>query len=287
MKKTIGNSPLSLFLNKYLLILIINYSLLINYCISQPIQEWVVRYNGPGNSYDAGRSIAIDALGNLYVTGASLGSGTNFDYTTIKYSSSGGQQWMIRYNSPGNGDDVAYSLAVDASDNVYVTGYSWVSGSNDYVTVKYSSSGVEQWVQRYRLGGEDRANAIAVDASGNVYVTGWSFGGVTDFDYATIKYSVSGDSLWVRRYNGPGNGNDKAYSLVVDSLGNVYVTGHSWGSGTGYDYATIKYNTSGDSLWVRRYNGPGGGGNDYATSLAIDLGGNIYVTGSSGGLYRT
>ncbi len=55
---------------------------------------------------------------------------------------------------------------------------------------------------------------------------------------------------------GLGNSYDFARSLAVDSSGNVYLTGESTGSGTGPDYVTIKYNTSGDSLWVARYNGP-------------------------------
>jgi len=60
-------------------------------------------------------------------------------------------------------------------------------------------------------------------------------------DYATLKYDANGNLLWERRYNGPGNGHDYPTSLFVDNQGNVYVTGDSWGSGTYYDYATIKY----------------------------------------------
>jgi len=45
--------------------------------------------------------------------------------------------------------------------------------------------------------------------------------------------------------------------MSLDGSGNVYVTGYSLEIGTNYDYATIKYNSNGDSLWVQRYNGPG------------------------------
>lgn|SRR5574341_600249 len=77
------------------------------------------------------------------------------------------------------------------------------------------------WVRRYNgpANSSDQAVALAVDDSGNVYVTGFSNDTVTISDYATIKYSPSGDTLWVRRYNGPGNGEDAAYALAVDNAG--------------------------------------------------------------------
>ncbi len=139
-------------------------------------------------------------------------------------------------------------MAVDGSGNVYVTG----SSEGDYATIKYSPDGDTLWVRRY----SGSASALAVDDSGNVYVTGWSYGSGTFDDYATIKYAPNGDSLWVRRYNGPGNDYDLPFALALDGDGNVYVTGESYGSGTNYDYATIKYiqclakpgDVSGDTL---------------------------------------
>ena len=205
---------------------------------------WVRRYNGPGNSEDYGRAIAVDGSGNLYVTGSSVGSGTGVDYATIKYDSYGDTAWVRRYNGPGNSMDYGYALVVDSSGNVYVTGYSVGSGTgNDYATIKYDSYGDTAWVRRYNGPGNsgDEAYAIAVDGSGNVYVTGYSLGSGTNYDYATIKYDSYGDTAWVRRYNGPpGNSNDFANGIAL--YGNsIYVTGGSNGSGTGSDYATLKY----------------------------------------------
>src|SRR4030065_574300 len=203
-------------------------------------------------------------------------------FTTSTFGQGVYEAWVARYNGPGNNFDYALALAADDSGNVYVTGYSGVYPYEDYATIKYSPFGETLWVKRYDGpgNGRDEAVALAVDDSGNVYVTGFSKGSGTSGDYATIKYSYAGDTLWVRRYNGPGNSDDRANGLAVDGSGNVYVTGYSW-SGTPFDYATIKYSYAGDTLWVRRYNGPG---NNYdgAISLAAAGSGNVYVTGSSG-----
>jgi hypothetical protein len=249
-------------------------------------EEWVARYNGQGNSDDAARAIAVDGTGDVYVTGQSFGAGTDVDYATIKYNPDGQEQWVARYNGPGNGTDAAFGLAVDGSSNVYVTGGSLSSGGNlDYATIKYNSSGQEQWVARYNSldNDDDVAFAMAIDGSGNIYVTGNSVGSGTGDDYATIKYSASGQQQWVTRYNGPGNDRDGATAIAVDGSGNVYVTGYSTGLGTDYDYATIKYGPSGEQQWVARYNGPADGG-DVAYGVAVDNSGNVYVTGSSAGM---
>ncbi|MDH5185608.1 MAG: SBBP repeat-containing protein, partial [candidate division WOR-3 bacterium] len=170
-------------------------------------------------------------------------------YATIKYGSDGEEKWVRRYNGPENSYDEAYAIAVDDSGNVYVTGKSYAT-NYDYATIKYNPEGNSLWVRTYKGPGNgiDVAQAIAVDDSGNVYVTGRSTGSGTGNDYATIKYNPEGDALWVRRYNGPANGSDGAQAIAVDEAGNVYVTGGSTGSGTGCDYATIKYHSAGPGV---------------------------------------
>jgi cell division septation protein DedD len=249
-------------------------------------EEWVARYNGPGNYHDLVTAMTINGSGNVYVTGGSTGSDGTFDYATIKYNGSGTEEWVARYSGPGNGDDFATAIAVDGNGNVYVTGYSAVSDeTRDYATIKYNGSGTEEWVARYSGPGNggDLAIAIAVDGKGNVYVTGASAGSGSSSDYATIKYDASGLEQWVARYNGPGNADDNANAIAVDGKGNVYVTGYSAGSDATRDYATIKYDASGTEQWAARYNGPGNA-DDYANAIALDDLGNVYVTGGSGPL---
>jgi len=207
-------------------------------------QVWAKRYNGPGNARDWAWAIAVDGSGNVYVAGQSEGSGTGYDYATIKYNTNGKLLWANRYNGPGNDEEDIGAIAVDGSGNVYVTGYSMGSGTGyDYATIKYNTSGKQLWVQRYDgpAKGEDWASDVALDNLGNVYVTGVCEGSATHTDYATIKYNANGKKLWVKKYNGLGNGEDTALAIAVDRSGNAYVTGDSLGSGTNYDYATIKY----------------------------------------------
>ena len=268
----------------WLLLLVSSFS---SFCFAQVTQEWVARNPQPG-TFDGARSLALDNEGNVYVTGSVTGEGTGFDYSTIKYNAAGVQQWEARYNGPGNGDDDAFSIAVDNSGNVYVTGRSEGTETGfDYATIKYNSAGVIQWVARYNGPGNgfDFAKSIAVDAEGNVYVTGESVGAETSSDYATIKYNADGIEQWVARYDGPGR-NDAANALALDAAGNVYVTGKS-PVGVDLDeqdadYTTIKYDNNGNELWVKRYDGPVAGNfHDEALAITVDESGNVYVTGRS------
>jgi hypothetical protein len=158
-------------------------------------QQWVARYDGPAHSSDIAYAIALDNGGNVYVAGSDQAIIYNTDFCTIKYNSSGIQQWEARYASATKDNDEAYAIAIDAGNNVYVTGYiNGVSPSWDIATIKYNSSGAQQWAEKYNGpgNGNDNGAAVGVDGAGNVYVAGTSFGKTSDLDFVTIKYNSSG-----------------------------------------------------------------------------------------------
>jgi len=212
---------------------------------SAGVLQWSQTYSGAGGGNDLARAIDCDNLGNICVTGNTFDAVTGRDYLTIMYNSSGVQQWAQTYNDPLNSEDDAYAIGFDGSGNVFVTGHSpGVNGTMDFATIKYSSTGVMQWLQKYHglaPTSSDFGRSLCVDASGNVYVAGQSQGAGTGFDYATLKYSPAGTLMWAQRYNGPGSNFDLPVKVVLDAGNSVYVTGYSRGIGLIYDIATIKY----------------------------------------------
>jgi uncharacterized delta-60 repeat protein len=251
--------------------------------------EWSVRYDSPQSNTNLPTSIAIDD-GNVYVTGAGYSNGTDYDYTTVKYSPDNKQPlWVAVYDGPGSGKDEPYDIVIDGNSNIYVVGQTTREGtSSDYAIVKYhQDSNLPVWVAGYDGPGNsnDIAYAAAVDSKGNIYVTGHSVGIGDNIDCATIKYSPDSNlPVWVARYDGPAKGMDAGYGIAVDSNDNIYVVGTSAGQDTSYDCITIKYSSdSNQPPWVAVYDGAGGD-IDIGTAIAIDDEGNIFTTGISTGL---
>ena len=220
---------------------------------------WVRRYDGTAHVKDVAKGIAVDAEGNVYVSGFSRDTAWFTDIVvTIKYDSAGDIVWLRTFHNElwEGGDDVAEVIAVDSAGNVIVAGRSGVGEMSVYLTLKYDGDGDSLWVDMYGAsGGDDVINALTVDHDGNIYVSGNSAGFGTGMDYATIKYAPDGERLWIRRYDGPDNGDDLVWgpgAIGVDDSGNVYVTGISYGGGAGTDCATIKYRSDGVTDWVSR-----------------------------------
>jgi hypothetical protein len=225
---------------------------------------WTKRYDGPGDGYDETHAIGVSPNGaKVFVTGNSAGSTDTRDYATIAYATStGARSWVKRYDATDL-DDVAKTLAVSPDGStVFVSGYSHRKKTGyDVATVAYGTgTGVERWVQRYDdldSWDEGRSIGVAPDSS-TVFVTGVSSSSTTGFDYATIAYdAASGAPRWSKLYDGPGDANDQANALAVSPDGSsVFVTGRSYSTLTGDDYATIAYDAStGGSLWTKRYVG--------------------------------
>jgi len=243
---------------------------------SAGVPLWTNRYDGV-NSIDRPLAIAVDASGNVFVTGLSSDGSTlneaSSDFATVAYSNAGVPLWTNRYDG-ANTRDAAVGIAVDKSGNVFVTGHSdngsaLENGSSiDFATVAYSNAGVPLWTNRYDgpANVEDSATAIAVDSSGNggnVFVTGKSYNPI-NADYATIAYSNSGVPLWTNRYNGGGS----SRAIAVDNSGNVFVTG---------GWATVAYSSTGVKLWARLYTA----GSYDPSAIAVDSSGNVFVTGKT------
>jgi hypothetical protein len=192
------------------------------------------------------------------------------------------QLWASFYNSPGNTLDSAVGICVNASGQIFVTGWSVIGGTNtDIVTIRYNpDSGDSLWVKRYDgIGNEDKVSAITCDNNA-VYITGWSL--TPSRDILVIKYDASsGNTAWVKTYNGTGNGGDYGFAIAADGSGNVYACGRSDVGAGGQKFTILKYDSAGNLQWASVYTGSLSTINDEAHALKVDGSGNVYVTGRS------
>nr|MBA2250964.1 SBBP repeat-containing protein [Chitinophagaceae bacterium] len=243
---------------------------------------WAKQLGGAAD--DIGLALAVDASGNVYTTGSFEGTGDfdpgagNFSMTSSgtddifisKLDSSGNFIWAKQLGGPGNGAslyDRVYDIAVDASENVYTTGYFHnvvdfdpgpgtyelaTSDPFDYDIFVSKLDGNGNFVWAKQMGGmyNETGTSIAVDANENVYTTG-TFNGRGDFD--------------------PG----------IDSF-ILAATGFSQTSLGGNDIFVSKLNASGNFVWAKQMGGQHVTGlslEDYSSSIAVDVKGNVYTTG--------
>ena len=150
-------------------------------------------FNPTGNLASQAHGLALDSWDNVFVTGQNERYPyPNGGYGTYKIDTNGMYVWTNIYEQTPTGGSAGTAIAVDKSDNVYVTGYSpGTNSGNDIVTIEYDNNGNQLWLGRYNgpANGDDEANAIAVDVNGNVYVAGYETvaGGGTEM--ILIKYA--------------------------------------------------------------------------------------------------
>ncbi|MGA9176614.1 MAG: SBBP repeat-containing protein, partial [Desulfobacterales bacterium] len=218
-----------------------------------------------GSANDLGQSVAVDSSGNVYITGY-FRETMDFDpgAGTDNHTSAGLEDiFLTKINSDGSygytktmgGTDHDYgqSVAIDGSDNVYITGY--FSGTDADFNIggtadTHTSAGLEDifltkinsdasYGYTKTMGGTDHdyGQSVAIDGSDNVYITGY-FRGTADFDpgSATDNHASAGEEdIFLTKINFDGSydltetmgGTDHDYgqSVAVDDSVNVYLTG--------------------------------------------------------------
>ncbi|MCU0437541.1 MAG: SBBP repeat-containing protein [Raineya sp.] len=281
---------------------------------------------------DIGYSVISDSFGNVYSTGwfegtvdfdsgsgiSNLTSLGNQDIFIVKHDINGNFVWAKSIGSIGQ--DKAYSLVIDNSNNIYMTGLfegtvdfdsgSGVSnltsfGGQDIFMVKYDINGNFVWAKS--IGGidEDQGSSISLNKLNNhIYITG-RFRNIVDFDTSTnifnltsaggddifiSKFDINGNFVWAKRIGG--NNNDMSNSIAIDIWDNVYTTG-SFRSTVDFDpgsgVSNLVSNGSSEDIFISKLdiNGNfvwakriGGSSTDVGSSIISDALGNVYITGN-------
>lgn len=195
-----------------LLVIIISFSIFVNIA-KDPIEQetkainlhisdndyWSKTWGTASNEWAS--SIAVDSMDNIFI-----GSYTNYtedgtyDICLIKYSNSGIYEWNQTWG--GEWDENALDMAIDSSDNIYLTGYtmSYGAGLFDICLLKYNNSGQLEWFETYGGSGTDIGWGIAIDHHDNIYVSGQYDDG-NESDAIVIKYDNNGNYLWNYTYS--------------------------------------------------------------------------------------
>ncbi len=236
-------------------------------------------WGGPQDTF--GYAVVFDSSNNIYVTGATQSfGGQSPDVFLVKYDSSCNLLFQVAWGGAGN--DLGRGVAVDAFDNVYVTGStdSFGAGLSDIFLLKYDPAGEFQFSKTWGGTQNDHGSGIATDGSGNIYITGTTLSsGSKQQAVVLLKYDSSGNLLFQKTWGGAQN--DYGSGIAVDSGDNVYLTGYTYSFAVTPGVASVfllKYDPSGNLLFQKTW---GGTQSDYGFGIAVDSAGNVYLTGSS------
>lgn len=259
-----------------------NYDILVAKYDSKGVQQWINQYNGAGNGHDVGAGIDVDAVGNVYITGT-VTTATSVDLIVIRYNSSGVQLWLQTYNGTGNFYDAGADVKLVTGTNfgVYVTGSSYnASGNTDFLTIKYSPSGVFQWANVYdhSTNMNDAAVKVVIRPT-QVVVTGAVQTATSTYRCAIVRYNpLTGLQIGAVATSSTTTNITEVNDMFIDASDNIYITGTGVIAGQGNNYITLKFNSSLVSIWEEIYNGASNL-DDVAKGIQVDGSGNVFVTG--------
>ncbi|MHA1191479.1 MAG: SBBP repeat-containing protein, partial [Promethearchaeota archaeon] len=140
-----------------------------------------------GDVIEWSNAIVLDSSDNIYITGLTNSFETeDYDMCLVKYDPSGVLQWNRTWG--GSGYEYGSAIALDSSDNIYITGVTNSFGMGDYdmCLVKYDPSGVLQWNRTWGGSDNEYGFAIALDSSENIYIAG-----------ETESYGAGGDDIYL------------------------------------------------------------------------------------------
>lgn len=226
---------------------------------------------------DIAIDLAVDNNGNVYVTGGSQISVTDWNYFTIKYSTTGTMLWQQQYDF-ANLRDIAANIEIVGSQ-IVVTGASANTAIEwDYATISYDENGSLQNTERTSFGtaGFDQPIDLVQDVNNNIHITGRATQNGSNYDIQTIQLNNNLALNWTVNFDGNGL-EDAAADLEIDDNGNVYVVGYTQTSATDTDILVLKYNQAGVLQWSRTRTRLDENGQ--ATAATIDEEGRIVVTG--------
>jgi hypothetical protein len=212
-------------------------------------ENWIQQYDGNGyemDYYDEGRSIVFGEDWNIYAAGR-LVEYTGPDFTVISLNTSGGENWVYKYDGPGDYWDEAFSVDFGDDGNIYAAGNSceMVSGHWDlaFTVISLNQSGSQNWV--YTLlgpeGGDNCANSVVYGFDNNIYAAGRStFDSSFWYDFTVVSLSnVDGIEQWKYNFNGTANHVDEGLSIVYGEDGYVYAAGYNTDEDNARDFTVI------------------------------------------------